>query len=263
MLDLDNTLWGGVVGDDGLEVSGSGATPRARPSRRFRSTCSRLKAAASCSLSARRTSRRSHARPSSASGDAASARRLRCFEASWDPKPEDLRRIAATLDLGLDALVFVDDNPAETRGGPAGAARSRRDPLPTTRPGTSGRSPTTRSSRRPVSLPRTRSEPRSTAHEHRPRSWYARPPTCLRSGATSEMEAELAPVDDAASAAGRPADRQDEPVQRHHPPSRPRASDRHGDELRMDVFSTRSCATASATTGLSASRSPRWRVTPS
>ena len=35
------------------------------------------------------------------------------FVANWEPKPDNLRRIAQTLGLGLDALVFVDDNPAE------------------------------------------------------------------------------------------------------------------------------------------------------
>ena len=35
------------------------------------------------------------------------------FSASWDDKATQLRRIADTLGLGLDSLVFVDDNPAE------------------------------------------------------------------------------------------------------------------------------------------------------
>ena len=35
------------------------------------------------------------------------------FLANWEDKPENLRRVAATLNIGLDALVLVDDNPAE------------------------------------------------------------------------------------------------------------------------------------------------------
>jgi FkbH-like protein len=35
------------------------------------------------------------------------------FEASWDSKVDALRRIAATLNVGLDSIVFFDDNPAE------------------------------------------------------------------------------------------------------------------------------------------------------
>ncbi|HEY0163038.1 MAG TPA: HAD-IIIC family phosphatase, partial [Edaphobacter sp.] len=35
------------------------------------------------------------------------------FQANWEPKSENLRRIAQDLNLGLDSIVFVDDNPAE------------------------------------------------------------------------------------------------------------------------------------------------------
>ena len=35
------------------------------------------------------------------------------FEASWDPKPVAIQRIATLLRLGLDSFVFFDDNPAE------------------------------------------------------------------------------------------------------------------------------------------------------
>jgi FkbH-like protein len=35
------------------------------------------------------------------------------FKANWNPKPENIREIAAELNIGLDAIVFVDDNPAE------------------------------------------------------------------------------------------------------------------------------------------------------
>ncbi len=35
------------------------------------------------------------------------------FEASWEPKAQGLKRIAKTLQLGLDSFVFFDDNPAE------------------------------------------------------------------------------------------------------------------------------------------------------
>jgi len=35
------------------------------------------------------------------------------WEVHWDPKPESLKRIAAGLNIGVDSLVFLDDNPAE------------------------------------------------------------------------------------------------------------------------------------------------------
>ncbi len=35
------------------------------------------------------------------------------FKANWNPKPENIREIALELNIGLDSMVFVDDNPAE------------------------------------------------------------------------------------------------------------------------------------------------------
>jgi FkbH-like protein len=35
------------------------------------------------------------------------------FKANWNPKPANIREIAAELSIGLDSFVFVDDNPAE------------------------------------------------------------------------------------------------------------------------------------------------------
>ena len=36
-----------------------------------------------------------------------------CFVADWTDKATNLRQIAETLNIGLDSLVFADDNPAE------------------------------------------------------------------------------------------------------------------------------------------------------
>jgi FkbH-like protein len=38
---------------------------------------------------------------------------IACFIANWDDKATNLRKIAQTLNIGIDALVFVDDNPFE------------------------------------------------------------------------------------------------------------------------------------------------------
>ena len=35
------------------------------------------------------------------------------FVANWQSKDENLRHIAATLNIGLDSVVFIDDNPVE------------------------------------------------------------------------------------------------------------------------------------------------------
>jgi FkbH-like protein len=38
---------------------------------------------------------------------------ISCFVANWNDKAENIRRIADELNIGLDSLVFFDDNPAE------------------------------------------------------------------------------------------------------------------------------------------------------
>src|SRR6201999_3640749 len=38
---------------------------------------------------------------------------ISCFVANWENKADNLRTIAKSLNIGLDSLVFVDDNPAE------------------------------------------------------------------------------------------------------------------------------------------------------
>jgi FkbH-like protein len=38
---------------------------------------------------------------------------IACFVANWQPKPDNIRAIAAELNIGVDSLVFVDDNPME------------------------------------------------------------------------------------------------------------------------------------------------------
>lgn len=115
VFDLDNTLWGGVVGDVGVEglVLGEGSAvgeahlELQRYARRLKergvilAVCSKNDAAIAEDAFAR------HPEMLLRRADIA------CFVANWDDKAENLRRIAATLNIGLDSLVFVDDNPAE------------------------------------------------------------------------------------------------------------------------------------------------------
>jgi len=114
VLDLDNTLWGGVVGEDGAAGVrvGGGADGEAflALQRHCKALATRGVLLAACSKNSPEDARAPfEARPEMALAlsDFAS------FEASWDPKPEALRRVARALNVGLDALVFVDDNPAE------------------------------------------------------------------------------------------------------------------------------------------------------
>ena len=114
-LDLDGTLWGGVAGDDGplgIRLDPNDAVGEAH--RDFQRTV----------LSYRR---RGVLLAVCSKNDEATAREVfeknpycllkmnhfAAFYANWDSKVTNLKRIAADLNIGTDALVFFDDNPAE------------------------------------------------------------------------------------------------------------------------------------------------------
>ena len=115
VLDLDNTLWGGVVADDGLEGIELGDTsPRGEAFKAFQKYIVSLKQRgvllAVCSkndLDKAQEPFQKHPEMVLRLDDIVS------FKANWEPKSENIRAMAPELNLGLDSCVFVDDNPAE------------------------------------------------------------------------------------------------------------------------------------------------------
>jgi len=114
VLDLDNTLWGGVVGEDGAGGVQIGGTAVGEAFADFQQTLLDYKRKglllAICSKNNLADAREPfETRPDMrlSLGDFA------CFVADWRPKAEQVNDVAHQLDLGLDSLVFVDDNPAE------------------------------------------------------------------------------------------------------------------------------------------------------
>jgi FkbH-like protein len=115
VLDLDNTLWGGVIGDDGLEgiVLGQGSALgeayvalqryalRLKERGVILAVCS--KNDESNVLDAFEKHPEMVLKPED----------IACFSVNWEDKAANLRRIARSLNVGLDSLVFVDDNPFE------------------------------------------------------------------------------------------------------------------------------------------------------
>ncbi|EGY01071.1 putative enzyme involved in methoxymalonyl-ACP biosynthesis [Nitrospirillum viridazoti Y2] len=115
ILDLDNTLWGGVVGDDGVEgiALGQGSAEG--------------EAFAAIQAYAKALSQRGIALAVCSKNDEMNAKApferspemvlrlpdIACFVANWQNKADNIRQIAERLNLGLDAMVFLDDNPAE------------------------------------------------------------------------------------------------------------------------------------------------------
>ncbi|MBV9537516.1 MAG: HAD family hydrolase [Acidisphaera sp.] len=115
VLDLDNTTWGGVVGDDGMEglVIGQGSALG--------------EAFTAFQDYARELTRRGVILAVCSKNDEANAlepfdkhpemvlRRgdIAAFVANWSDKAHNIRTIAEQLNIGLDSLVFIDDNPFE------------------------------------------------------------------------------------------------------------------------------------------------------
>lgn len=114
VLDLDNTLWGGVVGDDGAAGLELGETPRGEAFVEFQRYLKALAARgvllAVCSKNDEANAREPfRSRPEMV----LRLEDFAAFVANWEDKATGLRTIAKTLNLGLDALAFADDNPAE------------------------------------------------------------------------------------------------------------------------------------------------------
>ena len=114
VLDLDNTLWGGVIGDDGVGGIQLGQeTPQGEAHTALQDYARLLRqrgvvlAVASKNEPANAQEGFTHPDTVLKLEDFAS------FKANWDPKHENLIAMAAELSLGLDSLVFVDDNPVE------------------------------------------------------------------------------------------------------------------------------------------------------
>lgn len=115
VLDLDNTVWGGVVGDDGLEgiqIAQGDARGEAHLAvqRLALDLRSRGIVLAVCSKNTDAVAREpfeKHPEMLLKLGHIA------VFQANWNDKPSNLQAIAEELSVGLDSLVFLDDNPVE------------------------------------------------------------------------------------------------------------------------------------------------------
>ena len=111
ILDLDNTLWGGVIGDDGIDgINISNGDPIGEAHLQLQRYALRLKKygiiLAVCSKNSDFIAREpfnDHPDMLMKMDDFAN------FKANWNDKATNIRLIAKELSLGLDSLVFVDD----------------------------------------------------------------------------------------------------------------------------------------------------------
>ena len=115
VLDLDNTLWGGVLGDLGADgilcadtdypANAYADFQRAVLALRSRGILLAVASKNDASLVEEAFTKRVNM--------PLRREHISDWEVHWGPKPESLQRIASRLNFGLDSLVFLDDNPAE------------------------------------------------------------------------------------------------------------------------------------------------------
>jgi len=114
ILDLDNTIWGGVIGDDGVENIQLGSLGIGKAFTEFQYWLKKLKnrgiILAVCSKNTESIAKE----PFEKHPDMVlKLSDISVFMANWDTKVENIRQIQQVLNIGFDSIVFIDDNPFE------------------------------------------------------------------------------------------------------------------------------------------------------
>ncbi len=115
VLDLDNTVWGGVIGDDGLEgiVLGQGS-PLGEAYTAFQDYARELSRRGIILAVCSKNDEANAVEPFEKHPEMVLKRGdIACFVANWSDKASNIRAIAKELNIGIDSLVFIDDNPFE------------------------------------------------------------------------------------------------------------------------------------------------------
>ena len=114
VLDLDNTLWGGVLGEDGLDGIKIGGT---YPGSVFKDFQEMIATAAKNGVLLAACSKNNENDVLEAwTEHPEMVLRKKDFVAhriNWDDKATNINSIAKELNIGVDSIVFIDDNPAE------------------------------------------------------------------------------------------------------------------------------------------------------
>ncbi|HET6253713.1 MAG TPA: HAD-IIIC family phosphatase [Puia sp.] len=114
ILDLDNTLWGGVIGDDGLEKIEIGDYKLGKAYWELQQLAKQLKERgillAICSKNSEAVAKEPFERHPEM---VLRMEDIVVFVANWENKADNIRYIREVLDISFDSMVFLDDNPFE------------------------------------------------------------------------------------------------------------------------------------------------------
>ena len=114
VLDLDNTLWGGTIGDDGLEGIELGHLGLGRVYTGLQLWARQLRQRGIILAVCSKNTAHIALEPFTSHPDMVlGPEDIAVFVANWESKVDNLRQIQATLNIGFDSMVFVDDNPFE------------------------------------------------------------------------------------------------------------------------------------------------------
>lgn len=114
VLDLDNTTWGGIIGDDGMEGIQLGSLGIGKAFTELQLWAKQLKERgiilAVCSKNTGEIARE----PFEKHPDMVLRMEdIAVFNANWETKVDNIRHIQAVVNIGFDSMVFLDDNPFE------------------------------------------------------------------------------------------------------------------------------------------------------
>ena len=115
ILDLDNTVWGGVIGDDGLEGIQLGhGLGIGKAFTEFQMWVKKLKQRGIIICVASKNNEDTAKEPFEKHPDMVlKLDDIAVFQANWDTKVDNIRTIQQILNIGFDSMVFLDDNPFE------------------------------------------------------------------------------------------------------------------------------------------------------
>lgn len=113
-LDLDNVLWGGTIGDDGLEGIRLGELGEGEAYVQFQLWLKELSARGIILAVCSKNDEDKAWEPFRKHPDMVlTEENISCFVANWNNKADNLRLIAKRLNIGLDSIVLLDDSPFE------------------------------------------------------------------------------------------------------------------------------------------------------
>jgi len=111
VLDLDNTLWGGIIGEDGIEGIKLGHTPEGRPFIEFQKyILSLLNRGVILAINSKNNLDDALSVFKNHPDMILKEEHFAAIQINWDDKISNMKAIAEELNIGLDSFVFIDDD---------------------------------------------------------------------------------------------------------------------------------------------------------